>query len=116
MTQVEGRIPAVEKITIHAKIGPDRPFPVTVTSFEPASKMVWSNALPLGLFKGVRTSTLTPKGDGVTELTIREVFSGPLTPIFARMIPELAPDLETIGVCLKKTAEAAVPAALVLRK
>jgi hypothetical protein len=30
--------------------------------------MIWSGGMPLGLFKGERSFTLAPRGDGATEL------------------------------------------------
>src|SRR5689334_20004566 len=82
ITKVDGRIAKGERIAIHAKISPKRPFPVTVEEFEPARKMVWADRLPLGLFKGVRTYTLTPNNDGTVEFVMEEIFSGPLSPLF----------------------------------
>ena len=61
-----------------ATVSPERTFPVTVAEFEPQRRMVWQGGLPLGLFRGVRTFTLTESAPGTTTFTMREVFSGPL--------------------------------------
>ena len=39
-----------------------RAFPVTVTTLEPPHRLVFTGGMPLGLFRGVRTYTLTPDG------------------------------------------------------
>ena len=106
VTKVEGRIAKGEKITVHAKISPNRAFPVEVAVFEPGRRMVWQNRLPLGLFQGVRTFTLTPNADGSTEFSMQEVFSGPLSFLIERTIPDLQPDFNAIAACVKKCAEA----------
>ena len=38
--------------------------------------MVWSGGMPLGLFTGTRTFTLTAKGDGTTDFHMQEVYAG----------------------------------------
>ncbi len=44
-----------------------------------------------GLFKGVRTFTLSPQDDGSTDVAVSEDFSGPLLPLFARSLPDMTP-------------------------
>lgn len=105
VTQVEGAIAPGAKIKVFSTVSPGRAFPVTVTTFEPERKMVWGSGMPLGLFKGERTFTLTPKGDGVTEFHMQEVFSGPLLPIFGRSIPDLTASFEQFADGLKARAE-----------
>ncbi len=104
--RVDGTIAAGEKITVHARISPGRAFPVTVSEFVPNQKMVWSSAMPLGLFKGARTYTLTPLPDGESvEYSMREVFSGPLAPMITKSIPDLQPAFEEFAQALKAHAE-----------
>ena len=98
MERIEGTIALGEKIEVYTKISPDRTFPVQVTTFEPGRRMVWTGGMPLGLFKGERTFTLTPNEDGTTEFTTREEFSGLLLPIFGRTIPDLSQSFETFAV------------------
>jgi hypothetical protein len=47
---------------VWAVLNPKRAFPVTVKEFSPGERMVWSGGMPLGLFRGVRTFTLTQEG------------------------------------------------------
>ncbi|HKP52098.1 MAG TPA: SRPBCC domain-containing protein [Chloroflexia bacterium] len=103
--RIEGRIAPGETIKAFTKLSPGRAFPAKVTEFEPSRKMVWSGGMPLGLFKGVRTFTLEPQGNGGTKFTIREVFSGPLLPVFGRSIPDMTSPFEQFVAGLKKRAE-----------
>lgn len=105
VTKVEGTIGLGEKIKVFAKISPDRAFPVKVAELVPNAKMVWSGGMPLGLFKGERTFTLTPK-DGAIEFSMREVFSGLLSPLIERSIPDLQPAFDEFARALKRAAEA----------
>lgn len=103
--RVDGRIAAGEMVTVHAKISPGRTFPVRVAEFVPARRMVWSSGMPLGLFKGERTFTLTPTADGTVEFSMREVFTGLLEPLLSASIPDLRPAFEEFAAALKKRAE-----------
>lgn len=105
--RVDGTIAPGAKITVVSKVNPGRTFPVEVTEFTPGKEMVWSGGMPLGLFKGVRTFTLTPEGEGATKFTMREEYSGLLAPLIGRSIPDLGPSFEQFANGLKARAEAA---------
>lgn len=102
--RVEGRIAPGEAITVHAKISPGRAFPVRVTEFAPPARMVWTGGLPIGLFTGERTFTLTAAGDGV-RFEMRELYRGLLAPLIGRSIPDLQPAFEEFAAALKQRAE-----------
>ena len=61
--------------------------------------------MPLGLFKGVRTFTLTPDGRA-TRFDMREEYTGPLLPVIWRSMPDLGPSFEQFARGLKAKAEA----------
>ena len=103
---MDGLIGPGEKVTVHAKLSPGRAFPVTVAEFVPMARMVWSGGMPLGLFKGERTFTLTPGSSGQVEFHMREVFSGLLSPLIERSIPNLQPAFDEFAAALKARAEA----------
>ncbi len=67
--------------------------------------MVWTGGMPLGLFTGDRTYSLTPISDGEVEFTMREEYSGLLAPLISRSIPDLQPSFETFAADLKRQAE-----------
>jgi hypothetical protein len=102
--KVDGRIAAGEKITVHAAVNPGRAFPVKVTEFRSGQRMTWTGGMPLGLFKGVRTFTLTPRGNA-TEFTVREEYTGPLLPLIWRSMPDLAPSFDRFARGLKQRVE-----------
>jgi hypothetical protein len=105
--RVEGRIAHGEKIKVTSEVNPGRGFPVRVTQFTPEKQMTWTGGLPLGLFKGVRTFTLTPQEDGTTRFTMRETYTGPLLPLIWRSMPDLSASFEQFAAGLKKRAEEA---------
>jgi hypothetical protein len=104
--KVDGRIAVGEKITLHVKASP-RAFPLKVTEMVPGQRMVWSGGMPLGLFKGERTFTLTPKPGGDVEFSMREIFSGPLAGLIGKTIPDLQPAFDEFAAALKRRAESA---------
>lgn len=103
--RVDGTIGPGEKITVVSRANPGRAFPVRVTEFEPGRRMVWSGGMPLGLFRGVRTFTLTPQAGGVTAFAVREEYTGPLLPLIWRSMPDLDPSFKQFASGLKDRAE-----------
>src|SRR4051794_37301940 len=72
ISRIEGTIAAGSKIQIFTKMRPDRPFSAQVVEFVPGRQLVWTGGMPLGLFSGERTFTLTPEGDKTTHFKMRE--------------------------------------------
>jgi hypothetical protein len=105
VVSVDGRISPGETIKVVSAASPGRTFPVKVSEFTPSRSMTWSGGMPLGLFKGVRTFTLTPAGDGATKFQVREEYSGPLLPLMWRSMPDLAPSFAQFANGLKRRAE-----------
>lgn len=105
VSKIAGKIAPGEKITIYAKVNPGRAFPLKVSEFVPGKKMVWAGGMPLGLFKGERTYTLTPRSDGQVEFDMREEFSGLMAPLITKSIPDLQPSFEEFALALKQRAE-----------
>lgn len=103
--RVEGAISPGQTIKVFVKVNPGRAFPVKVTQFEPERRMVWSGGMPLGLFKGERTYTLTPMSDGLVHFRMREEYSGPMLSMIWRTIPDLGPSFEEFARSLQKAAE-----------
>lgn len=103
--RVEGRLLAGETVKLHAEVNKSRAFDVKVTEFVRPNRMQLSGGMPLGLFKGVRTYELEPGAGGTTEFRMREVYSGPLTPIIWRTIPDLGPSFTRFALGLKARAE-----------
>jgi hypothetical protein len=105
--KVEGRIGPGETIKIYVKVNPGRAFPIKVTEFVPAQRIVMSGSMPLGLFKGMRTFTLSPQANGTTKFNMREEYTGPLLPMMWRSMPDLGPSFTQFANGLKQRAETA---------
>jgi hypothetical protein len=103
--QVEGTIAPGEKVTLHTEVQPGRAYPVKVGDVDPGRRMTWTGGMPLGLFKGVRSFTLSPEENGSTRFHMREDFSGPLLPLIGRSMPDLGPSFERFANGLKAEAE-----------
>jgi hypothetical protein len=105
VARIDGRIALGETVTVRAKANPQRAFPVTVSEFAAPHRMVWRGGMPLGLFVGTRTFTLTPAPPGGVEFTMREVFSGLLAPLIGKSIPDMQPVFDAFARDLKNRAE-----------
>lgn len=105
MERVEGRLAPGEQVKFFTKLSPGQAFPVRVTAFEPGKKMVLTGGMPLGLFKSERTHSLRPGVDGGTLFETVETFSGPLSGVFGRNIPDLTESFEAFAAGLKERAE-----------
>jgi hypothetical protein len=102
--EIDGRIAPGEKIKVRSAANPKRAFPVKVTEFEPGQRMEWTGGMPLGLFRGVRTFTLTPQG-GSTRFRMREEFTGPMLPLIWPSMPDFGPSFDQFAKGLKARAE-----------
>ncbi len=102
--KVEGTIAPGETIKLHVKINPGRAFPVKVTEFSPPRRLVFTGGMPLGLFKGVRTFTMTPE-DGATRFTMREEYTGPMLPMIWKTIPDMSAAFQEYAQAVKVEAE-----------
>lgn len=105
IAKIDGSIAPGGSVTIQVKANPGRAFPLSVSEFAPPRRLVFSGGMPLGLFKGVRTFTLTPKGNGVTEFAMREDYSGLLAGLITKSIPDLQPAFHEFAECLTRKAE-----------
>jgi hypothetical protein len=102
--RLEGSISPGATLKLWSEASPGRAFSLVVGDFTPPRRMVWTGGLPLGLFTGTREFTLERSGNG-TAFTMRERFSGPLAPLFSRMIPDLTPSFEKFANGLQALAE-----------
>lgn len=81
-------------------------FRPTVTAAEEERELAWLGRLALpGLFDGAHSFTLTPRTDGGTELTQREVFRGLLVPLGASMLRRTEAGFAAMNEALKDRAE-----------
>ncbi len=72
IVSMKGDIKVGNKIALVSTVNPKREFKINVTEMNAPSRMVWSSGMPLGLFKGERTFTLTPAGEAGTTFEMVE--------------------------------------------
>ena len=85
-------------------VNPKRAFSLTVNTMDEPSLMVWSDGMPLGLFKGTRSYRLTPDGAG-TVFSMDEVYTGALAGMITKSIPDMTDSFEQFADGLKEAAE-----------
>lgn len=105
VVSLRGRIALGEKVRLVSAVDPKRTFTLRVTELARPHRMVWASGMPLGLFKGVRTYELSPTGDGGTEFSMVEVFSGPLAPMITKAIPDLTESFQQWADGLTRASE-----------
>jgi hypothetical protein len=101
---IEGPIRLGSTVRLVSVASPKRTFSVTVAEMVAPHRMVWSDGMPLRLFRGNRTYLLEPDGEA-TRFTMTEEFSGVLAGLICRAIPDLAPSFEQFADGLKAAAE-----------
>jgi uncharacterized protein YndB with AHSA1/START domain len=103
---IDGRIGPDERIKARVKVGGGaiRSVSMRVTAFEPPSRMEWTGGLPIGLFVGVRTFTVTPH-DGATEFRMHLRMSGPLAPLILSSLGDRQPEIDGFSAALRVRAE-----------
>ena len=105
IVSLDGSIAEGNTIALVSTVNPKRTFKLNVSDMKAPESMVWSDGMPLGLFKGVRTFTLE-EGDGRgTTFTMEEVYSGLLEPLISKSIPDMTQSFEDFADGLKQAAE-----------
>ncbi|HEX6760788.1 MAG TPA: SRPBCC domain-containing protein [Propionibacteriaceae bacterium] len=107
IVRAEGTLAVGGSITLHTKRpGEDkiRPFKLKVVEWYPPNRLVLAGGMPLGIFTGTQIHESTPS-EGGTRFTIREQFTGLLSPLIARAIPDLQPGFHAYANGLKEAAE-----------
>jgi hypothetical protein len=107
ISRVDGQMVLGEKITAHVVLhgGKVQPVTVRVIELEPMRRMVWKGGMPLGLFTGLRTFTITPRDAGIVEFTMHLRFSGLLSGLIAKSLGDRQPDIDALAAGLKTRAE-----------
>lgn len=106
LVSIEGQIREGGQVTLVSTVNPGRTFKLAVSDVAAPNRMTWSDGMPLGLFKGVRTFELSER-DGVTEFTMAETYSGLLAGLVARSIPDMTDSFNEYADALKAAAETA---------
>jgi hypothetical protein len=104
----DGTISLGQRVKLVTTVNPKRAFKLNVDEFEAPRRMVWSDGMPLGLFKGTRTYALEAAGDGATEFVMEEVYTGLLAPLITKSIPDMTESFGEFADGLKTAAEGSV--------
>jgi uncharacterized protein YndB with AHSA1/START domain len=104
VSKVDGRLALGQKLSITVSANPGRAFPVKVVQLSEPEQMVFVGGMPLGLFTGKRTYTLSPEATG-TRFAMREEYSGPLAGVIFKSIPDLGPSFRQFADGLKARVE-----------
>jgi hypothetical protein len=102
--RIEGVAALGQTIKAFTKLAPGRAFPVKVLTFDAPKTMVWSGGMPFGLFTGVRTYTITPRGSGA-HFRMTEEFSGPMLALIGKSLPDMTEPFDAFCKGLKAEAE-----------
>lgn len=102
--RLEGAIAANSRLKLWSEVDPKRAFALQVIQLQAPRQMVWQGGMPLGLFTGTRSFTLNHDQDG-TRFEMKEVFSGLLSSMIVKSMPDLNPSFEKFARALKERAE-----------
>ena len=105
VASVDGAVALGKKLKIQSKVAPGRTFPVRVTKFTAPGSLEFTGGMPFGLFRGVRTYTLTADKSGGTLFTMREEYTGPMAGSIGKSIPDLNPWFQQFARGLKARVE-----------
>jgi hypothetical protein len=106
IVSIQGPIGLNGTVSLVSTVNPKRTFKVKVDVMEPSRRLVWSDGMPLGLFKGERTFLLEPSGGG-TQFTMTEEYTGLMSGLIFKSIPDLTESFNQFADGLKSAAEAA---------
>ena len=102
--KLSGNIALGNKLKLWAEVSPERAFSLKVTEFTPNKSMTWQGGMPFGLFTGTRRFTLNETSRG-TEFHMKETFTGALSSMIWKSMPDLNPSFEQFGQGLKALSE-----------
>ena len=81
-----------------------RPFKLKVVEWYPPNRLVLAGGMPLGIFTGTQIHESTPS-EGGTRFTIREQFTGLLSPTYRSRNPRSPAGVPRVRNGLKEAAE-----------
>jgi len=105
IVSMEGEIVEGGTVKLVSSVNAKRTFSLAVSDVSAPNRMTWSDGMPLGLFRGVRTFELDER-DGATRFTMTETYSGILSGLISRSIPDMTQTFSDYADALKAAAEA----------
>ena len=104
VVSISGTIEEGNTVSLVSIVNPKRTFNLKVTAVEAPHRMVWSDGMPLGLFKGERTYLVESDGAG-SVFSMTEVYTGPLAGLITKTIPDMTDSFNKFADGLKTAAE-----------
>jgi uncharacterized protein YndB with AHSA1/START domain len=108
VVSIDGAIALGRTVKLISAVNPGRTFVLKVTAMDRPSRLVWTGGMPLGLFTGTRTF-LIESGGAVCRFSMSEVYTGLMSGLIFKSIPDLNDSFKQFADCLKAAGEQAVP-------
>ncbi len=106
VVRVSGSINQGEKIELVSELQPKRGFTLTVSEMQEPRRMTWTGGMPLRLCTGRRTFAIESADDRGCTFTMAEDFTGPLSPLVVRSLPDFQASFDGFARALKADSEA----------
>ena len=103
---IEGPIREGETVSLVSIVAPKRTFRLKVAEMTPPNRMVWTDEMPFGLFRGERTYLVREREGGGSTFSMTEEFSGPLAGLITKVVPDMSDSFARFADGLKRAAEA----------
>jgi len=104
VTSIEGEIALGNKLGIKVPLDPKRTFHPKVIELIENERTRWADGFA-PMFRGVRTFTLAPSGQGATKFVMEERFSGLMLPMIKGSLPDFGPAFDRYAEDLARAAE-----------
>jgi uncharacterized protein YndB with AHSA1/START domain len=103
---IAGQLVSGGRITARVRLGDGATRSVTmrVTALDAPTRMEWVGGMPLGLFIGRRTFTVTPSARG-SEFRLHLQMSGALSSLIIKSVGDRQPEIDSFAAALKARAE-----------
>lgn len=109
VVSVTGRIETGATVKLVSELQPRRTFALKVSEMRAPRTMTWVGGMPLGLFTGRRTYVIEPAGQDAGQdacsFTVAEGFTGALSGLIGRSLPDFQPSLDQFTAALKADSE-----------
>jgi hypothetical protein len=106
VVRIDGPIELGTTIKLVAAVNPGRTFALKVAAMDPPRRMVWAGGMPLGLFTGTRTF-LVETGVAGCRFSMSEIYTGLMSGLIFKSIPDLTDSFKQFAASLKTAAEQA---------
>lgn len=104
VVSLDGIIAEGNTVRLVTTLDPKRTFNLVVDTLEAPNLMVWTDGMPLGLFTGTRTYRVAPT-EGGSRFEMTEEFTGPMSGLITRFIPDMTEAFGQFADGLKAASE-----------